>query len=299
MSWKEYEIYITRHFKKLFPNASITHNVKRPGIISKTQRQIDILIEETVARFKLSIIVDCKYFNKKVDVKDVESFLSFLLDLKASKGVMITNKGYTQAAQNRATNDTQDVELRIIDFKDLDKFQSFAAIPISGSHCAIVSAPDGWVIDANPQGPYLASIYPAGMSQEEAFHNDGFIYLIFSHKDTKMPDLNSLIAYQDREARQRYRAPKFEFMQGIERKDCSTRMRILTSDSFPNTVDCTMFMDFPETVLFATLLSPKIKLDAYQRKLEWVCRKLLKGKVIHDATGKPASIISDEGKGKK
>lgn len=125
MSWKDYEIYIHKHFKRLFPDAKISHNVSRTGIISKTKRQIDILVEGEIAGFDISIIIDCKYFSRKVDVKHVESFISFLKDLKASKGILITNKGYSKAAFNRATYDTQDIELRIIDFKDLDSFQGF------------------------------------------------------------------------------------------------------------------------------------------------------------------------------
>ena len=193
MDWKEYEIYITRHFQKLFPETSIQHNVRREGLMSKVKRQIDILIEGKVAGFDLRIIVDCKYFNKKVDVKEVESFLSFLQDLKASKGILITNKGYSEAAYNRSTYDSQDIELRIINFEDLEKFQGFLAIPYSKSECAMVSTPDGWVVDASGQGPYVASFYPAGLSQEEAFHTEGFIYFAFSHKDKHWPELPDLL----------------------------------------------------------------------------------------------------------
>ena len=78
MDWKDYEIYITRHFRRLFPSASIRHNVNRIGLISGASRQIDILIEQRIAGFDLTIVVDCKYFNKNVDITAVESFLSFL-----------------------------------------------------------------------------------------------------------------------------------------------------------------------------------------------------------------------------
>lgn len=196
MNWKDYEIYITKHFQQIFPQTDIQHNVRREGIMSKKKRQIDILIEGKVAGFDLKIIVDCKYFNKKVDVKEVESFISFLNDLKASKGILITNNGYTEAAYNRATYDSQDIELRIISFDDLEKFQGFITIPYSKSECAIISAPDGWVIDASSEGPYVASLYPAGLSQQEAFHTEGFIYVVFSHKDKDWPDLPHLLEYQ-------------------------------------------------------------------------------------------------------
>ena len=203
LNWKDYEIYITRHFQKLFPEASIQHNVRRLGLLSKTERQIDILIEGTIAGFALTIIVDCKYFGQKVDVKEVDSFLGYLHDLKASKGVLITNNGYTEAAYNRAMYDTRDVELRIIDFKDLDKYQGFIAIPYFGKHGAIIPAPDGWVVDSRPNSSIrkmgrgqLAALYPAGLSAGEAFHSEGFIYFSYSHKDKKWPNLEHLLAVQ-------------------------------------------------------------------------------------------------------
>lgn len=212
MDWKEYEIYITRHFQKLFPETSIQQNVRREGLMSKTDRQIDILIEGKVAGINLSIIVDCKYFNRRGHVKDVESFLSFLRDLKASKGIIITNNGYSQAAYNRATNDSQDIEFRIIDFADLDQFQEFMAIPYSKSECAIVTSPDGWVVDGAPLGQYAASFYPAGLSQEEAFHTEEFIYLSFSHKDKKWPDLPDLLNKQKTGAENHCKFPKIEYI---------------------------------------------------------------------------------------
>lgn len=85
MDWKEYEIYITKHFQKVFPDASITHDVKRKGILSAAIRQIDILIEDKVAGFGLTIAVECKYFNRKINVKDMDAFVGFLQDVKVSK----------------------------------------------------------------------------------------------------------------------------------------------------------------------------------------------------------------------
>jgi len=281
MNWRDYEIYITQHFKRQFPDTSIRHNVRRMGSISKTKRQIDILIEGELAGFNISVIVDCKYFNKKVDVKDVEAFLSFLLDLKASKGIMITNVGYSEAAYNRATYDTQDTELRIINFNDLEQFQGFMAIPYSGKHCAVVAAPDGWIIDAAPKGPYVASLYPAGLSQNEAANTDGFIYLVFSHKDKALPDMDSLISMQEQELRQHYRKPKIKYIDTISRKDCNTKMRIIEMVEVDHTRDITIFLDYPNVVLFLTLLTPVNKMAKYKKKLEWIAQKLIKGKVRH------------------
>lgn len=290
MNWKEYEIYITRHFQKLFPETSIQHNVRRKGLISKTKRQIDILIEGKIAGFDLSIIVDCKYFNKKVDVKDVESFLSFLQDLKASKGILITNNGYSEAAYNRATYDSQDIELRIINFEDLDKFQGFIAIPYSKSECAIVTSPDGWVVDSAPQGPYVASFYPAGMTQEEAFHTEGFIYLVFSHKDSEWPDLPTLFKKQNEEAKSHYDHPKIEYLDTIKRKDCSITLRLIDAVEMRNTIDYTIFLDYPNVIIFMTLLTDRSKDKQYLKKLEWIAQKLIKGNVIFNKNEQPVNV---------
>ncbi|WP_108126185.1 restriction endonuclease [Saccharospirillum mangrovi] len=290
MDWREYEIYITKHFQNLFPGTSIQHDVKREGYISKTQRQIDILIEGSIAGFELRIIVDCKYFNKKVDVKDVESFISFLLDLKASKGVLITNNGYSEAAYNRATYDTQDIELRIISFDDLDDFQGFMAIPYSLSECALVTAPDGWVVDASGRGPSPAVFYPAGLSQQEAFEREGFISLSFSHKNKEWPDLATLLDKQKLAAEQHYQQLKMEYIDTIKREDCTVVMRVIEAPLMGNSIDYTIFLDFKESVIFMTLITYKDKEDRYVKKLEWIAQKLIKGKVLFDRNENPINI---------
>ncbi len=290
MDWKEYEIYITKHFQKLFPQTSIQHDVRREGLMFKTKRQIDILIEGKVAGFDLSVIVDCKYFNKKVDVKEVESFLSFLQDLKASKGILITNNGYSEAAYNRATYDSKDIELRIINFDDLEKFQGFMAIPYSKSECAIVTSPDGWVVDASPQGPYVASFYPAGLSQEEAFHTEGFIYLSFSHKDKSWPDLPDLLEKQADGARNHYNQPKIEYIETIDREDCSLTMRVIDAAEMGSTIEYTVFLDYQNVIIYLTLFTVRDKEKQYIKKLEWIAQKLIKGNVIFDKNDAPINV---------
>tara|TARA_R110002096_G_scaffold364118_1_gene557185 strand:- start:94 stop:1002 length:909 start_codon:yes stop_codon:yes gene_type:complete len=295
MNWRDYETYITRHFQRLFPEATIEHDVKRKGLISRTQRQIDLLISSDLAGFRLEVIVDCKYFDRKVDVTVVEKFLSFLRDLKANKGVIVTNSGYSKAAYNRATYDTQDVELRIIDFSDLETFQGFMAIPYAGANCALVSAPPGWVVDMRiePQ-VYLATLYPAGLSKDEAFHKDGFMYVTFSSKTTDSPDLSSLLTTQEHAILRHYDLPRFEYLETIKRPDCDVRLRVLEAKEMNNTVEHTLFLDFPDVIIFINLLSPTGQEADQLRKLEWLGEKLVKGRMILDAEGRPLSMIADQ-----
>lgn len=290
MSWRDYEIYITRHFQKIFPDAAIRHDVKQEGLLSKTQRQIDILIEGKIAGFNLKLVVDCKYFNKKIDVKQVDSFVGFLADLKASKGILITNKGYSPAAYNRAMYDTRDIELRIIDFKDLEAYQGFIAVPYFGKHGAVISTPDGWVVDSNPPVPHqLAALYPAGLSVEEALNFEGYISFSYSIKNSEWPNLEHLLAHQEANIRNHYSNPRLEYGRvDIGREDLA-RIRYLEADEIRGTTEETLFIDSAESIVFLTLLSPTEKFDQYQKKLHWVAEKMIHVQLLYDSNGQPMS----------
>src|SRR5262249_50080346 len=52
--------------------------------------------------YEIQIVIDCKDYNKPVDVKGIEEFYGLLTDVGAQKGVMVCPKGFTEAAKNRA-----------------------------------------------------------------------------------------------------------------------------------------------------------------------------------------------------
>jgi len=287
MNWRDYEVYITRHFQHLFPDASVRHDVRRLGLLSKVERQIDILIEGNIAGFDLTIVIDCKYFGKKVDVKDVDEFLGYLHDLRASKGILITNNGYTPAAHNRAMNDTRDVELRIIEFKDLEQYQGFVAIPYFGKHGAVVSAPEGWIADSAPPKPQLAAFYPMGLSRAEAFHTEGYIYLSYNMKDARRPYLKDILEMQEQGIIAHHKNPRFAYENINLRDDCACQVRHLEAAGYPTTLESTLLLDFPEVVIILNLLAPKSKHAEYLKKLYWIAEKLIKVSVVYNAATKP------------
>jgi len=114
MDWKEYEAEIYRILSKTYPNAHITQNVMVDGRYSKVKRQVDVMIEERIAGFHLKIVIDAKFRNKKIDVTDVEAFIGYCEDIGASKGVLISLEGYTDAANSRAHFDESDIEFQRI-----------------------------------------------------------------------------------------------------------------------------------------------------------------------------------------
>ncbi|KAA0129032.1 restriction endonuclease, partial [Chryseobacterium sp. SN22] len=117
--WKEYEREVYQALKKAYPECEIEFDDSILGIYSKAERQIDFSIRGTVAGKRILGIVDCKFYNKNIDVKGVESFIGMSQDVNANFGFIITNNGYSQAAKNRIKYSS--VKLDILEFNEFGK----------------------------------------------------------------------------------------------------------------------------------------------------------------------------------
>src|SRR5687767_2168412 len=152
MNWTDYENEVFETCKLYFTTARIRSDVKLPGRSAKIERQIDILIEENVGGNAIKIVIDCKLYNKKIDVKAVEAFISMVDDIGAEKGLMITEKGYSESALQRAFNNPNHIELDIYSLSELKhNLQGESAIPYAGENGVLLLAPFGWIIDASNQ----------------------------------------------------------------------------------------------------------------------------------------------------
>ncbi len=280
MNWLDYENYITNHFRSQFPNTSIEHNVKEVGFISKAIRQIDILIKGKLAGFNMKLVIDCKYFNKKLNITHVDKFIGFCKDVKANKGILITNKGYSKSAYDRAYYDSDDIELRIIEFEKLKELQSFLAIPYSGNNAAVIPAPEGWIIDAKQNSQYLATLYPYGLDKKSAFLNDGFMYVSISNRDKQWPDMDHLINVQEVGIENHYSKYEIEYQKLEIRENERCILRVLKTD-IPDTIEYTVFIEFNTCVLFITLITDYKHEKTYLKKMKWVIEKLKYATIIH------------------
>lgn len=93
---------VTAELHKYFTSsASVKHNQKLMGK-SGIFRQIDVLIEDNMATYSLKIVVDCKYYSKKVDINDVGEVWDIVDDVRANLGVIVSNAGFTDGAVKRA-----------------------------------------------------------------------------------------------------------------------------------------------------------------------------------------------------
>ncbi len=181
MNWQEYEKEVASEFSIRYPNSKVTWNVKLPGTLSGVDRQIDILVESSLAGVPFRTAIDAKMYNRAVDVKDVEEFLGMMADVGVERGFMVTTQGYSPAALERAHRDTADIELDVLCLDEFKAFQAPIGIPFSGDKAVILPAPFGWVVDANVQGA-PAVMYQRGLTAEVARQTYEWAYMQFWHK---------------------------------------------------------------------------------------------------------------------
>lgn len=120
-TWRKYERQVHQELTSVFTDCEFEFDDKIFGKHSRTDRQIDISIRGKVGGNKILGIIDCKHFSTKIDVKIIESFLGMLEDTKANFGIIITNRGYSLAAKNRAN--VRNLRLDIIEFDKLEKIK--------------------------------------------------------------------------------------------------------------------------------------------------------------------------------
>lgn len=99
--WKKFEEFVAELQRSFSSNAEIKPNEKVMGA-SGVLRQIDVSIRKKVGQFNLFIAMECKDWKVPVDIKGVEEFIGLVEDVKANKGAMVCNSGFTKAAKNRA-----------------------------------------------------------------------------------------------------------------------------------------------------------------------------------------------------
>jgi hypothetical protein len=94
---KDYETSVANYLISNNPDFLVKYNCFIKGRYSQIKRQIDILLVND----KRLIIVECKYYNKKVNIKVIEEFISFLEDVGVNEGLLITNIGVTKSVIKR------------------------------------------------------------------------------------------------------------------------------------------------------------------------------------------------------
>lgn len=277
MDWKEYEKTVHESLVQQFPEDSIKHNQTIKGKMSKSDRQIDILIEETIAGHRIRIVIDTKsYKDTKVDVKGVESFLGMLADVDAHKGMLVTTKGYTKGAVNRAFHDSnKDLELDILNFEDLKKFDGFGGIIHKGNCAAMVPAPFGWIIDGARTHPdFLAAFYQRGLELLNAAKNNEWIYVNLEPLSEEITNLKEFLNFQESYTKEDLKGCKIDYEERKISKDKMLTFREIKYEGY-NHREITGFVEFENFIFYAVLLTPVETYGKNIRKLEYILDKAL------------------------
>jgi hypothetical protein len=125
--WKRFEKLAYEIQKEFAGNATVTLNDSIQGFDSKVPRQIDISVRQNIGQYPLLVVIDCKDYKEPLDVKDVEEFSGLVRDVRASKGALISSRGFSEAAVNVARN--QGIEtFRLIDTESVD-WKTYVAVP--------------------------------------------------------------------------------------------------------------------------------------------------------------------------
>ncbi len=193
--WKEYEENIHHLLKEQHPGTYVKRDFRIRGRYSERQRQIDVLIEGFSGGRKFRQIVECKFYNKKINVKLIESILGFLDDVSADRAIIITNKGYSKSAYKRAHNDPRFIELQICSFEELKEYQGLYALCYRGKNGLAIKAPMGWVTDNSQIGSKsTCNLYLRGKSIAEASKEGDLIMINIYDKSSN--EINNVQEFQ-------------------------------------------------------------------------------------------------------
>lgn len=124
LKFEELAVEIQRH---LSSDAVVKHNDKMRGKITKKLRQVDISIRKEIGQFEMLIVIDCKDYKKKVDIKALGEVMELAEDVGANKTAIIAANGFTKSAVVRAQAAGVDL-LTLVDTRDHD-WRKFAAVP--------------------------------------------------------------------------------------------------------------------------------------------------------------------------
>ena len=262
MEWKEYENIVLTECQRVFFNADIQYNIYVDGLFSKRKRQIDIFIKDNNG---VVYIIDAKKYNTKVDIKDVESFIGMVKDVGGNYGILVSENGFTKAAINRAHIGENNIEVDILNLKELGMFQYECAIPYAGNNGVVVNAPFGWIIDGTRREIMVATMYQRGISFEEATEqNKEWAYISFWDKNDEINTMEALISFQNDYLMDLNSNGIIETME-----DSGLKIRIFTSSNYP-TKEITLYRDYTDFILFVVLFSPNNLINRNINKMKYL-----------------------------
>lgn len=110
-AWARYEKDVLGILDEI-DDSTLSHNEKLTGKLSGTGRQIDVLIEGSVAGSPITIVVECKHYAKPLGIGKIDEFAGKLADLQAERGILYALNGLTGPARARADGAYPSIDVR-------------------------------------------------------------------------------------------------------------------------------------------------------------------------------------------
>jgi hypothetical protein len=280
--WRQFEREVKAELEGKYPASAIRHDVRLPGVLSGAQRQIDVLVEECLSCGSVRTAVDAKHHGRRIDVKEVESFIGLLHDTQVQRGIMVSASGYTGAALTRAFRDDVDLDLDIFTLEEFKQWQAAGAIPYSGRNAILLPAPFGWVVDGERYHGAVARLYRRGLTFDQAAGQHEFMYVNLWDRRLPVDSLESLLARQERDIRSHSPDAVIsvrELPTAVGSRACIRRADIV---GYP-TAEITGFVEFTESIFFSVLFTPLVVERRNVRKLEYILQRVLPISVRHVA----------------
>jgi hypothetical protein len=132
IDYREYENGVTDVLRFIAgSDVEVRRDVLVPGRRSGVERQVDVFVRGSMFGLPdATLAVDCKLWKKKLDVADVGAFLSYLDDVGADLGMLITTEGYTPAAKKLA-QDARGVRAEVLTLRELEQWSPKGTIHVS------------------------------------------------------------------------------------------------------------------------------------------------------------------------
>lgn len=114
---KKYENFVECVYKAILEaekreGKTIPISIERNKTISSnngTSAEIDIYWEFEIGGFKNSVAIECRNYNRNVDIPQVRDFADKISNISGLKGVMVTKKGFSKEAIARAKSSNIDL----------------------------------------------------------------------------------------------------------------------------------------------------------------------------------------------
>jgi hypothetical protein len=111
--------------------ARVEHDATLMGEISGTERQIDVLAENSIVGQPHRVVIECKFYKRKLGIGKVDEFIGNLLDVGAESGILFGFSGVTGPARQRAEN-ARNPKVTIRDLHDATQhMREFALQPVA------------------------------------------------------------------------------------------------------------------------------------------------------------------------